>query len=44
MSYGDPTTFVTRPLSLALLIVGAIFLALMLLPAIRKTRDVAFQE
>jgi hypothetical protein len=44
MSYGDPMTFVKRPLSLGLLLVGVIFLALMLLPAIRKTREVAFQE
>jgi putative tricarboxylic transport membrane protein len=44
MSYGDPTTFVTRPISLGLLILGAVFLGLMLLPAIRRTREVAFQE
>jgi TctA family transporter len=44
ISYGDPTIFVTRPISLGLLIVGAVMLALMLMPAIRKTREVAFQE
>lgn len=44
MSYGDPTTFVTRPLSLGLLIVAVVFLAMMLLPAIRRTREVAFKE
>lgn len=44
MSYGDATTFITRPLSLGLLIVAGIFLALMLLPAIRHKREEAFQE
>ena len=44
ISYGDPMIFITKPISLGLLIVAAIFLALLLLPAIRKTRDVALQE
>jgi TctA family transporter len=44
ISYGDPTVFVTRPLSLALLIVAAVVLASMVLPAIRRTREEAFQE
>ena len=44
ISYGDPTIFVTRPISLALLILGAVFLALMLLPALRRKREHAFQE
>ena len=44
VSYGDPTIFVTRPISLGLLIIGAVMLALMLLPAIRRSREVAFQE
>jgi putative tricarboxylic transport membrane protein len=44
VSYGDATIFVTRPISLALLILGAVLLALMLLPAIRRSRDVALQE
>ena len=35
--------FVTRPVRLALLVVGVVFLALMLLPAIRVRRE-AFQE
>jgi putative tricarboxylic transport membrane protein len=44
ISYGDPAIFVSRPISLTLLIVGAILLALMLMPAIRRSREVAFQE
>jgi putative tricarboxylic transport membrane protein len=44
VSYGDPTIFVTRPISLGLLIFGAVLLALMLAPAIRRKRDVAFLE
>jgi TctA family transporter len=44
ISHGDPTTFLTRPVSLALLIVAAVALALALLPAIRRKRDVVFQE
>jgi putative tricarboxylic transport membrane protein len=44
ISHGDPTTFLTRPISLALLIVAAVALALALLPAIRRKRDVVFKE
>ena len=44
VSYGDPTIFVTRPISLVLLIIGAVMLALMVLPSIRRSREVAFQE
>ena len=44
LSHGDPTTFVTRPISLALLIVAVIALILAVLPSIRKKRDVVFQE
>jgi putative tricarboxylic transport membrane protein len=44
VAYGDPMIFVTRPISLALLLLGAVLLALMLLPTIRRTREVAFQE
>jgi TctA family transporter len=44
VSYGDPTTFVTRPISLALLIIGAVLLVLTLLPQIQRSREVAFQE
>ncbi|HMR31600.1 MAG TPA: tripartite tricarboxylate transporter permease [Geminicoccaceae bacterium] len=44
LSRGDPTVFVTRPLSLALLIVAVAVLTLVLLPAIRAKREEAFQE
>jgi TctA family transporter len=44
LSYGDPTVFVTRPISLALLILAAVFLAMMLLPVLRQKREEAFQE
>lgn len=39
---GDFTTFFTRPLSLALLLLALVLLVL--LPAIKKTREVAFVE
>jgi TctA family transporter len=44
ISYGDPTVFVTRPISLALLLLAAVFLALMVIPSFRRTREEAFQE
>jgi TctA family transporter len=44
ISHGDPTTFVTRPISLALLVVAAVALILAVLPAIRQKREVVFQE
>jgi len=44
VSYGDPMIFVTRPISLVLLLVAAGCLVLVLLPAFRRTREVAFQE
>jgi putative tricarboxylic transport membrane protein len=44
LSRGDFSTFVTRPLSLALLIATLALLAIVTLPAIRKTREDAFQE
>ncbi len=44
ISHGDPTTFVTRPISLVLLIVAAIALILAVLPAIRRKREAVFQE
>ena len=43
ISHGDPTTFVTRPISLVLLIVAVIALVVAVLPSIRKRRDVVFQ-
>jgi TctA family transporter len=44
LSHGDPSVFVLRPISLAMLILAAIGLVVVLLPTIRKTREEAFQE
>ncbi|MCA3217524.1 MAG: tripartite tricarboxylate transporter permease [Burkholderiales bacterium] len=44
LSRGDPTVFVTRPLSLTLLLMALALVIIVALPAIKKTREVAFQE
>ena len=44
LSRGDPTVFVTWPLSLGLLIVAAALLIMVILPAVRKKREEAFRE
>lgn len=44
MSFGDPTTFVTRPISLAILSFTAVSLLMMALPALRRRRDATFEE
>lgn len=44
VSRGDPTVFVTHPLSLVLLLMAAALLAVVLLPSIRKRREEAFTE
>lgn len=44
ISRGDPTVFFTRPLSATLLAIAAVLLVLVLLPAISKKREEAFQE
>jgi TctA family transporter len=44
ISRGDPSVFVTHPLSLALLLLSAALLAVVLLPTIRAKREEAFQE
>jgi TctA family transporter len=44
MSDGDATTFVTRPLSLVLLLMAAALLVMVLSPALSKRREEAFQE
>jgi TctA family transporter len=44
ISRGDPSVFVTHPLSLVLLLLSAALLAVVLLPAIRAKREEAFQE
>jgi len=44
LSRGDFSTLVTRPLSLSLLIATLVLLVIVALPAIKKTREDAFQE
>jgi TctA family transporter len=44
ISGGDPMIFVTRPISLTLLLMAAGIVLLVVLPQFRKTREVAFQE
>ncbi|MEY3262363.1 MAG: hypothetical protein RLZZ620_1415 [Pseudomonadota bacterium] len=44
LSRGDFTTFVTRPLSLSLLIAAALLLIIVTLPAIKKSREEVFTE
>jgi putative tricarboxylic transport membrane protein len=44
LSRGDFTVFVTRPLSLAMLLIAAALLVVIVAPAIRKKRDTVFAE
>jgi TctA family transporter len=44
LSRGDPLTFVTRPISLGLLIAAAALLAIVLAPALQKKREEVFVE
>src|SRR5262245_10433798 len=44
ISRGDPSVFVTRPLSLSMLALAAVLLLLVVLPAVRRKREEAFQE
>ena len=44
MSRGDPTVFVTRPISCVILIVAVAALVAALIPTIRSKREEAFQE
>jgi len=44
ISRGDPSVFVTRPISLTMLAIAAILLLIMLLPVVRRRREEAFQE
>jgi TctA family transporter len=43
LSRGDPLTFIQRPISATMLVLAALAMVVVLLPAIRKTRDEAFQ-
>ena len=44
LSRGDWSVFVTRPISASLLVVAAVMLAIVLMPAIKKKREEAFVE
>jgi TctA family transporter len=44
ISNGDPSVFVTRPLSLALLLVAVFMIVIVTLPKVRRQRDEALQE
>jgi putative tricarboxylic transport membrane protein len=44
LSRGDPSTFLTKPISAVLLAIAAGLILLMIAPAIRKGRSEAFQE
>jgi putative tricarboxylic transport membrane protein len=44
LSRGDPMVFLTRPISLVLLIISAILIGIVLAPSISKKREEAFQE
>jgi putative tricarboxylic transport membrane protein len=44
ISRGDPSVFLTRPISAGFLIAAALLLIVMVLPAIRKKRDSALHE
>ena len=44
LSRGDPTTFVTRPISAGLLVLALAVLVLVFLPQIRRRRDEVFTE
>jgi putative tricarboxylic transport membrane protein len=44
LARGDATVFFTRPLSLGLLIAALLLVLILVLPKVRQTREVAFQE
>jgi TctA family transporter len=44
LSRGDPTPFLTRPLSAVMLAIAAMAILVVLTPAIRKKREEAFAE
>ncbi len=44
LSIGDPMIFVTRPISLGLLIAAGLLLVIVALPAIRGKREEVFKE
>jgi hypothetical protein len=44
ISQGDPTVFLTRPVSLTLLILAVIAFAIAVLPTVRRRREAVFEE
>ncbi|MGH8772086.1 MAG: tripartite tricarboxylate transporter permease, partial [Burkholderiales bacterium] len=44
LSKGDPTVFITRPISAAMLVLAVAAMVVVLLPAIRKKREETFRE
>ncbi len=44
LSHGDATVFMTRPISGGLLVMSALLLLAVILPAVKSTREKAFQE
>ena len=44
LSRGDPTVFVTRPISATLLVIAFILLVIVMAPTVRKKREEAFVE
>jgi TctA family transporter len=44
LSRGDPTTFLTRPISAAMLAAAVLLILVIALPNIRKKREEAFAE
>jgi len=44
LSRGDPTTFITRPISATLLLIALAVLIVVFLPSVKKKREEVFQE
>jgi TctA family transporter len=44
LARGDPSVFISRPLSLGLLLAAAALVVILVLPMVRQTRAIAFQE
>jgi len=44
LSRGDPWVFVQRPLSLTFLVLAGLLILFIVLPNVRKAREIAFQE
>ena len=44
ISRGDPSIFLTRPISAAMLLITLILLTLLIFPAVKRKREEALQE